>query len=894
MTRYSIPILLICFKRYDKTLEVFNSIKTIKPSKLYVSIDGARTDSERIEVDKVASIFENGVDWKCDLRINRSNVNQGCKYGVYNAITWFFKNEEMGIILEDDIVPYKQFYSYCKELLEKYKDNKKIACISGWSYFYNKEPDNYPYTYYFSHIQSSWGWATWKDRWELIDLELKDFDFKDVEKKLINDGLAVQIVNFYKFIYNKKWCFDTTWDYQFLLSVLMKNDMYCIQPIKRLVKNIGDTDGTHPTTENLNKSEAVNDNFEMKHPPTIEYDPELDLLRNYQTHEYVGEIILNKKIKNMNILFDSQIYDLQQFGGISRMYVDIHNEWNKDNEISSKFSVFATKNIYLSKTKPYGNANNRSWSIKMIEEGNYDIFYPTFFSPYFLKHLKGKPFIMSVHDMIPELYPQFFKKNDPQILGKREMVKYASAIEVPTETTKNDLIRILNVNPSKIHVVGRGIDKDFGSKVLDKSIIDGKYVLYVGQRNAYKRFDWFIKHSASFFKKHPRIKLVCTGNDFNTKEQELLKEYKMDKKAIVIKPDDVELATLYKNALFFVYTSEYEGFGIPILEAYKMGCIALLNNNKCFNEVTFGNGTFFDLKEDESNIADIMEETLKLTPKEKEAVLKTQYEIFFNYSIEKTASKIKNIIQQVLSAKKQNLDIFICTHKKFSSLVGDKVYKVIDASRINNDTAENGLGGSFYSELMSYKYVLKNWKIKDYIGFCSYRKYFEFLDRIPDIDKLFSDYDCIVSKPIIFAQSVKQQYSILHNIEDLYIVGGIIADKFPSYVNSWHNFINSNIFIPYNMFIMKREDFKRYIDFVFGVLDEYVKIVGTDIVKRIENNKDKYLKDFYPNNTVEYQYRIGGYIAERLTNVFLMNNFKKMKTYPIIITEDKYNKEKKE
>jgi hypothetical protein len=110
----------------------------------------------------------------------------------------------------------------------------------------------------------------------------------------------------------------------------------------------------------------------------------------------------------------------------------------------------------------------------------------------------------------------------------------------------------------------------------------------------------------------------------------------------------------------------------------------------------------------------------------------------------------------------------------------------------------------------------------------------------------------------------------------------------------WKNFINGNILIPYNMFIMKREDFKEYIDFIFSILDEYLKIVGTDINKRIESNKDKYLKKFYPNNTVEYQYRIGGYIAERLTNLFMMHKFKKIKTYPVIVTEDKYKQRKKD
>lgn len=81
---------------------------------------------------------------------------------------------------------------------------------------------------------------------------------------------------------------------------------------------------------------------------------------------------------------------------------------------------------------------------------------------------------------------------------------------------------------------------------------------------------------------------------------------------------------------------------------------------------------------------------------------------------------------------------------------------------------------------------------------------------------------------------------------------------------------------------------KEYVDFIRNVLDEYIKYVGIDIEKRIENNKEKYLKNFSPNNEVWYQYRIGGYLAERLTNVFLLKHFKKIKTYKMVITEQKY------
>lgn len=354
----------------------------------------------------------------------------------------------------------------------------------------------------------------------------------------------------------------------------------------------------------------------------------------------------------IKVLFDSQIYDGQEFGGISRMFVDINNEFNKSDDIESRFSVSKTKNLYLSRIEPYeyGECDNWVLSVDMLMKGDYDVFYPTLFSPYFIKFLNGKPFVMSVHDMLTEIY--FPNKHDPQIKGKRELVKYAAAIEVPTEVVKKDLIRFLDVDPSKIYVVGRGLNENFGNDVLSERVVEGKYVLFVGKRQGYKRFDWFIKHSAPFFKNHPDIKLVCTGYDFNNEEKCLLNEYEMTDRAIAMKVNDIELATLYKDALFFVFPSECEGFGYPVLEAYKMGCIALLNNNECFKEITFGKGTFFDLKEDESNIVDVMEKTLNLTEDEKEEVLKVQYDILSNYSAEKMTSKIKDMIMEVLSRRK--------------------------------------------------------------------------------------------------------------------------------------------------------------------------------------------------------------------------------------------------
>lgn len=250
-----------------------------------------------------------------------------------------------------------------------------------------------------------------------------------------------------------------------------------------------------------------------------------------------------------------------------------------------------------------------------------------------------------------------------------------------------------------------------------------------------------------------------------------------------------------------------------------------------------------------------------------------------------------------------NVDIFIGTQKTFTPAVTNEVYKIIVGNHEieNNSNLElinckhdSTLDDRFYSELYMLDYVSKNIELKQYVGFCHNRRYFSFLDGIPNLDELFSEYDAIVAKPKILKTNVKSQYLTCHNIEDLYIIGGIIAEKYPEQAKMWKNFINGNILIPYNMFIMKREDFKEYIDFIFSILDEYLKIVGTDINKRIYDNYEKYIKKFYPNNTVEYQYRIGGYTAERLSNLFMMYKFKKIKTYPVIVTEDKYKQNKKD
>jgi len=260
--------------------------------------------------------------------------------------------------------------------------------------------------------------------------------------------------------------------------------------------------------------------------------------------------------------------------------------------------------------------------------------------------------------------------------------------------------------------------------------------------------------------------------------------------------------------------------------------------------------------------------------------------------------KIKNNLLKKCCMKNK-IDIFIGAYKNFTPPVSNDAYKIIVGNgNLEMDTnlqiiecgnPGDSLDDKFYSEFYMLRNLVKNgYNFAEYVGFCHYRKYFSFLDNIPDIDEEFKRCDVILAKPIKFIMSIHDQYEKYHNIEDLDIVGEIIRDKYPEYYNIYTNFVEKNMMFPYNMFIMKKNDFLDYVSFVDGIMNEYLKIVGEDIKKRIEDNRDKYIKDFSPNNTFEYQYRLGGYLIERLTNIFLFRRVRRVTTYRVVITEKKY------
>ncbi len=294
----------------------------------------------------------------------------------------------------------------------------------------------------------------------------------------------------------------------------------------------------------------------------------------------------------------------------------------------------------------YSMTPNRDCCEKLLKKQSFDVFHPTFFNPYFLDYLGKKPFVLTIHDMIPELYPQYFAKDDMQVIGKQILAPKASAIIAVSENTKKDIVRILHVPEEKVHVIYHGCSFNKPAELLRP--YDFPYLLYVGDRNIYKDFIQFVQSSASTLCKHDGLKLVCTGKPFTSLEWSLFESLGIQDRVVHhwVENDD-EFYSLYHFAEFFVYPSEDEGFGIPILEAYAADCPVLLNNASCFPEIAGDAAVCFSFGLP-GDLEAKLEYMLSMPSSEREALIQKQRDRLSLYSWEKSARQLAEVYGSIV------------------------------------------------------------------------------------------------------------------------------------------------------------------------------------------------------------------------------------------------------
>ncbi|PTX21378.1 hypothetical protein C8N40_102354 [Pontibacter mucosus] len=275
------PVLLIIFNRAHTTQKVFDRIRQVKPTKLYVAADGARphvaTDAERCA--ETRRIVEQ-VDWDCEVKTLFQEQNLGCGVAPSRAISWLFEHEETGIILEDDCIPSKSFFWFCQELLEKYKHDTRVMHISGNNYLDGWRRDS-DYSYYFSDKVNSWGWATWRRAWQLYDFHLGTFP--ELKQKGYLNGIFLNMLEEKYRLSKLEETFENiqkgdVWDYQWEFTVY-SNSGLCIVPEVNLVRNIGfGEDATHTFNLHDKKAKVYEEEiaFPLRHPKFVIRDVESD------------------------------------------------------------------------------------------------------------------------------------------------------------------------------------------------------------------------------------------------------------------------------------------------------------------------------------------------------------------------------------------------------------------------------------------------------------------------------------------------------------------------------------------------------------------------------------------------------------------------------------------
>lgn len=320
------------------------------------------------------------------------------------------------------------------------------------------------------------------------------------------------------------------------------------------------------------------------------------------------------------ILYDNQMFTFQRFGGVTRYFADLMynlpaNEFVADipmkycenhyitETYGRKYKSFSFPNNYRVRRRIYSCINN-CISRSAIKNSDYDIFHPTYFDTYFLNDIKRrrKPFVLTIHDMTFERYPQNVLIYDRTIPNKKRLIAEADHIIAVSENTKRDIVEILGTDPSKISVVHHGYKPvtNVAPQLFDR------YVLYVGDRRGYKNFFPWLESILPILRTDASLDVVCTGSPFTVAEIKQFEEWGIGDRLHHIAANDAQMASLYRHAQCFVFPSHYEGFGIPILEAFNSGCPVCLSNASCFPEVAGDAAIYFN-----PNDAQSMQDTLK-------------------------------------------------------------------------------------------------------------------------------------------------------------------------------------------------------------------------------------------------------------------------------------------
>lgn len=310
----------------------------------------------------------------------------------------------------------------------------------------------------------------------------------------------------------------------------------------------------------------------------------------------------------MKVAYDYQIFSIQKYGGISRIYyelitraiergeVDVSlfmglhiNRYGLDAVRGPRARTLAAARPDSPRIKRAARIANRVGAELFLRVDRPDVYHATYYAE--LGRGTRAKRIVTVYDMIHERYPEQFRGDDTPA-HKRRAVAAADRVIAISHATKADVVELLGTDPAKIDVIHLANSLTF--EVSESSLFAEPYVLYVASRQYYKGFPTLLEAYAASPRVHDALKLVCFGTKpFTAEEQSELTRLGIADRVVYQAGDDATLARLYQHATMFVYPSRYEGFGLSPLEAMHYGCPVIASRSSSIPEVVRDAGLYF-------------------------------------------------------------------------------------------------------------------------------------------------------------------------------------------------------------------------------------------------------------------------------------------------------------